>query len=318
MPVNASGAATLFARFGGRSFAKFSNVHANVQMDIEAYMTANLSSNGQYGSIVMEDCQALNYKRVSAIAAYGSTAVASNNFRSIPAKISYKNEGEQFTSDGAGYVKVSKPEQTIYSGNWETAQLKTLVYVNADSSGFGSGGSSVTALVNLPLYGRPCKFRLLRDDVNAASAFVLTLRAVIAGLFGISNCANNGAGLIRVTTAGNHGLVTGDGVTITGVVGTTEADASWSTITVINATTFDLDGSTFTNVYVSGGTYTADKTVASITPTSGTGGHFEANVQTATGLTYFLNDEVNWDGKMKVVKSGTVNGFIGLIMIDYM
>ena len=243
MPVSASGGATLFARFGGRSFAKFQNVHANVQMDVETYMTTNLSANGLYGSIVMEDCQALNYKRVSTVTAYGSAGVAATNYRSIPAQISYKNEGEQFTVDGSGYVQVSKPEQTIYSGSWETAQIKTLVYVNVDNAGFGSGSNPATGQINLPLYGRPCKFRLLRDDVNAGSAFQLDLIAVVSGV---------------------------------------------------------------------------DYTVASITPTANVGGHFEANIQTATGLTYFFNDGVNWDGKMKVVKSGTVNGFVGLIMIDYM
>jgi hypothetical protein len=61
-----------------------------------------------------------------------------------------------------------------------------------------------------------------------------------------------------------------------------------------------------------------DYLVSSITPTVNTGGHFEANIQTLTGLTNFINDGVIWDGKMKIVKSGTINGYVGLIMIDYM
>lgn len=70
----------------------------------------------------------------------------------------------------------------------------------------------------------------------------------------VSNCADNGSGLIRVTCTG-HTFATGDKIAIYGVVGTTEANASW-TITVIDANTFDLQGSTFTNAYVSGGTAT--------------------------------------------------------------
>lgn len=77
----------------------------------------------------------------------------------------------------------------------------------------------------------------------------------------ISNCANNGSGLIRVTTA-THGYETNDMVTISGVVGTTEANGTW-VITVINSTTFDLAvnadsdtgaASVFANAYVSDGT----------------------------------------------------------------
>lgn len=243
MPISVSGGSTVFARFGGRTFAKFSNVHSNAQLDVEAYMTVNLGASGLYGSIVMEDVQNLNYKRVSTVAAYGSAGVASTNYRGIPAQISYKNEGEQFTIDGGGYVVPSKPLQSVYSGSWEVAQLKTLVLVNADNTGFGSGANPATAFITLPRFGRPCKFRLLRDDVNAGSPFVLDLYVVVSGV---------------------------------------------------------------------------DYLVASITPTVNVGGHFEADIQTATGLTNFLNDGVNWDGRMKIIKSGTVNGYVGLMMIDYM
>jgi hypothetical protein len=69
----------------------------------------------------------------------------------------------------------------------------------------------------------------------------------------VSSCADNGSGLIRVTTAAAHGLSTNNGVTIASVVGTTEANGDW-VITVIDTTNFDLIGSTFTNAYTSGGT----------------------------------------------------------------
>lgn len=68
----------------------------------------------------------------------------------------------------------------------------------------------------------------------------------------VSNAANNGSGLIRITTATNT-YSTGNRVVIAGVTGTTEANGSWI-ITVINSTTFDLVGSTYANAYVSGGT----------------------------------------------------------------
>lgn len=69
----------------------------------------------------------------------------------------------------------------------------------------------------------------------------------------ISTTANNGSGLVRLTVASTTGYVTGDKKSVTGVVGTTEANGYW-TITVVDATHIDLQGSTYANAYVSGGT----------------------------------------------------------------
>jgi hypothetical protein len=73
---------------------------------------------------------------------------------------------------------------------------------------------------------------------------------------GITGAANNGSGLIRITTAAPHRFATGNKITITGVGGTVEANGASQTITVITTTTFDLVGSTFTNAYTSGGVAT--------------------------------------------------------------
>lgn len=70
----------------------------------------------------------------------------------------------------------------------------------------------------------------------------------------ITGAANNGSGLIRITATA-HGYSTGDKIGVYGVGGTTEANGAW-TITRIAADTFDLQGSTFTNVYTAGGTAT--------------------------------------------------------------
>lgn len=68
----------------------------------------------------------------------------------------------------------------------------------------------------------------------------------------ISNAADNGSGLIRLTVASTAGWTTGDYKTVADVGGTTEANGDW-TITVVNGTTIDLQGSTFSNSYTSGG-----------------------------------------------------------------
>jgi hypothetical protein len=72
------------------------------------------------------------------------------------------------------------------------------------------------------------------------------------GALSITGAANNGSGLIRITVATGT-LTTGQVVTITGVGGVTNANGTW-TITVIDGTHIDLQGSTFAGVYTSGGT----------------------------------------------------------------
>lgn len=59
-------------------------------------------------------------------------------------------------------------------------------------------------------------------------------------------------------TSANHGLVTGDVITITGVVGMTQLNGNTYTITFVDANTFTLDGidNTAYGAYVSDGTWT--------------------------------------------------------------
>lgn len=73
-----------------------------------------------------------------------------------------------------------------------------------------------------------------------------------AGYKTITNAADNGGGLIRITCVG-HGGTTGEEWLIDDVLGTTEANGLW-TITKIDNDTFDLQGSAFVNPYTSGGT----------------------------------------------------------------
>jgi hypothetical protein len=80
---------------------------------------------------------------------------------------------------------------------------------------------------------------------------------------GVSNAANNGAGLIRLTISSTSGLATGQEVNVASVGGTTEANGSWL-ITVIDGSNIDLHGSTFTNAYISGGTVTAQSGFATL------------------------------------------------------
>jgi hypothetical protein len=100
-----------------------------------------------------------------------------------------------------------------------------------------------------------CGQRVSAIGVDAANSRG-TSHTPAAGLT-VTGAANNGSGLIRLTVTSNTVLQTGDVRTVAGVLGTTEANGTW-TITKITATTYDLQGSTFTNAYSSGGQISSD------------------------------------------------------------
>lgn len=104
----------------------------------------------------------------------------------------------------------------------------------------------------------------IRDSTNGMYAVTLTLPATPTTALAEGRVATrvsvpaivdavNSSGLIEIETGAAHGLTTGNQVQIYGVLGTTEANGTW-TITVVDSTHFTLDGSTFANTYVSGGT----------------------------------------------------------------
>lgn len=68
----------------------------------------------------------------------------------------------------------------------------------------------------------------------------------------VLGAVNNGSGLIRLTLSSTANMTTNDVWVVQNVAGTTEANGTWP-ITVIDGTHIDLQGSTFTHAYVSGG-----------------------------------------------------------------
>jgi hypothetical protein len=76
----------------------------------------------------------------------------------------------------------------------------------------------------------------------------VAVRVVVPGVVN----ATSSAGLIEITTAAAHGLITNDQVQIYGVLGTVEANGAWL-VTFVDGTNFTLQGSAFVNAYISGG-----------------------------------------------------------------
>lgn len=107
--------------------------------------------------------------------------------------------------------------------------------------------------VFIDCYGSNQHVWITRCDADCGGVFVRGAGATVyAGT--ITNATDNGSGKIRITSAA-HGRVTGDSVHIEGIVGTTEANGDWDSITVIDENTYDLDLSVFANAYVSDGTW---------------------------------------------------------------
>jgi hypothetical protein len=106
----------------------------------------------------------------------------------------------------------------------------------------------------LPVLNNPNPSQLTFGSARrtAASTEGKLLLTRTANAIVISNVTNNGSGLIRVTLATAHTLITGNKIFISEVTGTTEANGLW-VITNINSTTLDLQASVYSNTYISGG-----------------------------------------------------------------
>jgi len=89
------------------------------------------------------------------------------------------------------------------------------------------------------------------DDTgsNANGFYNIAIEGIYQGILSIIDVTNTKP--IQIT-AQEHGYVTGDIVAIQGVVGNTAANGAWK-ITVLNAHSFTLDGSTGNDAYVAGG-----------------------------------------------------------------
>lgn len=126
---------------------------------------------------------------------------------------------------------------------------------------------------NLPVMGLRTRER---DDLNNEQSiafdttysyrFIGGMWECLPNTFTITNISTGGPPPPnpRVTTSTNHGLTTGDVITISGVTGDltmqNEVNDKSFVITVISPTTFDLDNYTTTGTYTGGGTVSACET----------------------------------------------------------
>ena len=120
------------------------------------------------------------------------------------------------------------------------------------------GASPITALTAATNEGRvcntvldSCRRAVLRAHPWNSASDRSTLHPTFAAITG---CADDGSGNFRITSAA-HGLSNGQRVTISGIVGCEAANSTWG-IEDVTTNTFDLDASTFSGTYTSGGLWT--------------------------------------------------------------
>lgn len=128
--------------------------------------------------------------------------------------------------------------------NFQTLQITQSRFIFRDRQNTGAMTPG-TAGCNLAPLGPSSVIQGLRiKDCN--------VRVDVNAQIAVTGAANNGSGLVRITAPG-HGYTTGAVVAVQSIGGTTEANGIW-TVTVIDSSHFDLQSSTFTHAYTSGGT----------------------------------------------------------------
>lgn len=129
------------------------------------------------------------------------------------------------------------------------------LYVVCYKSVAGVAGQFDRALAYHTSLGRWAPFMCAGEFLEPVAKPGLTLEgldAIAPGAQVITGAADNGSGKVRLTIADSSGMTTGDYKTISGVVGTTEANGT-NPVTVIDATHIDLASVAFVHAYVSGG-----------------------------------------------------------------
>lgn len=117
----------------------------------------------------------------------------------------------------------------------------------------------------------------------------------------ITGAADNGAGLIRLTVGSTADLATGNPITVRGVGGFLGANGNW-TITVVDGTHVDLQGSNSTSVTATG-TFASDETMATVPSLAGIWyGMDVAGTNIAGGTTVRT---IDWDKKAVWLSAAT-------------
>ena len=123
----------------------------------------------------------------------------------------------------------------------------------ADDTNFTDNGAvQLFRIESGPVVKFPEQVRIARADFN----FVFGVgQTVGTSQTTVTGAVSGNGGVVRLSVISTAQMTTGDVGAVSGVLGTTEANGTW-TLTVIDATDVELQGTVFANAYVSGGTIT--------------------------------------------------------------
>lgn len=188
----------------------------------------------------------------------GSVTIGQNGFidvldpfEGIAAFIGTQNDTNAITGaddNGSGEIRLTVPGTTLITGNPATVRGMQ----NAGVPNATGNWPSVTVIDSS---------HVDLDGSVWAGAYVAppavfgidTTSPTIDRILQVSGAANNGAGLIRLTTTIPHTYVTGDRLNALNIGGVPNATGQW-TVKIPNSTHIDLVGSTWAGAYTSGGT----------------------------------------------------------------
>lgn len=253
-------------------------------------LTRGIAGGDQYG-IVFQDAsiRQMTYAPGSAVI-FQITRIAEDQglaspyslVRSGPDILFYSSQGFQRLVPGGSTPQPIGKEKVdrTFSENWDSANPQLFIGCNDPNSSrvhfaykslSGIAAAFDTVLTYDKILDRWSPANISGQYIASIAKPGLTLEnldVAATTTIAITGAASNGGpGLIRLTVATINlpamtpavdgavqptQLATGAQIDVANVVGTTEANGTW-TITVINSTHIDLQGSTFANAYVSGG-----------------------------------------------------------------
>jgi hypothetical protein len=190
------------------------------------------------------------------LGAHGTAQTIIGATNASPIQITIANHG---LGTGETVVVASVGGNAAANGTWVITVTGANTFTLNGSTGNGaytSGGTAVVAArLRRGVFGSPIGthnigsvFLRLDDGI-----FVWEADPTLVG-FPVSITGATNASPISIT-ASNHGLFTGQSVSISGVLGNTAANGQW-VITVTGTNTFTLNGSTGNGAYTSGGVAT--------------------------------------------------------------
>lgn len=135
-------------------------------------------------------------------------------------------------------------------GRWLLGDEQSGNLLWVDSANYTENGAvQLWRLESGPVKGFPSQVRVARADFD----FVMGVGAAVGSfMMLVTGAAAGTGGVVRLAVNSTSQAKTNDICSVSGVVGTTEANGNWP-ITVIDATHIELQGTAFVNAYTSGG-----------------------------------------------------------------